>query len=151
MLDSNEKNIENKQETEIKNEFIKKLISTTIAEHGREDNQINGNKIGMQTNNFGGLNTTGNILIREYEQEVQRQDTDMNATSNANNTMGISALIDAIGLDDIDKKSKKNANTKQESFKSLNAESHISEENIRDTKYSNNELEDSSTSFKRNE
>ncbi len=88
----------------MKNEFIKKLISTTMAEYEKGNTIANNNKIDMHTNNFGGLNTTGNILIKEYEQEVQRQDTDMNGTLNATNTMGITALVEATGVGEMGKR-----------------------------------------------
>ena len=42
--------------------------------------------------NFGGLNTTGNILLKQYEQEVDRQDH-MNDTLGTMNTMGVTALV----------------------------------------------------------
>ncbi len=135
----------------MKNEFIKKLISTTMAEYEKGNTIANNNKIDMHTNNFGGLNTTGNILIKEYEQEVQRQDTDMNGTLNATNTMGITALVEATGVGEMGKREQMNKNTNRESLKSRsNVNSPISEENTRDienSKKQHDDFEDSSNSL----
>lgn len=61
-----------------------------MAEYEKKpENQNNLQATNNMQGNFGGLNTTGNILLKEYEQEVDRQDH-MNETMG---TMGVTALV----------------------------------------------------------
>lgn len=120
-------------------------------ERNNESNMVQ-NKTDTQVN-FGGLNTTGNILLKEYEQEVQRQDTDMNGTIGTVNSMGMSALMTATGMGKISSENDKEqkprvVQQRQESFKARSSiNSPISEESTTDLDAlrKQNDFEDSST------
>lgn len=139
------------EETQIKNEYINKLISSTIGE--LDKNKMNGDN-SLQKNlevtqgNFGGLNTTQNILIKEYEEALN---TEMNDTLGNTNAMtrGLASLIQvAVPRDDplVEQKSppslKANDSLKMHRQRS-SVNSPISEESERDLTRSKSKMEDS--------
>jgi hypothetical protein len=121
------------EEAKIKDEYIKTLISSTI---GELDKNFAGNSSPQKNlqetqGNFGGLNTTQNILIKEYEQVLN---TEMNETLGATGmTRGLASLVQvAVPKEELKSPpaAQKSAPKQQDSYKSRrsNVNSPISEE-----------------------
>lgn len=137
------------EETQIKNEYINKLISSTIGE--LDKNKMNADNspqknLEVTQGNFGGLNTTQNILIKEYEEALN---TEMNDTLGNTNAMtrGLASLIQvAVPKDDplVEQKSPPSLKA-SDSFKMRHrssVNSPISEESERDLTRSKSKMED---------
>ena len=97
----------NSEDSNQKNQTIRQLIASTLP--ARNDQKTNKNEEIQSSTahlNFAGLGTTGNILIKEYEQEIKRQDSNIEFTATSN-TIGalINASLTRVTLDEVHQQS----------------------------------------------
>ena len=96
----------NSEDSNQKNQTVRQLIASTLPARSDQNNRNEEIQSSTAHLNFAGLGTTGNILIKEYEQEIKRQDSNIEFTATSN-TLGalINASLTKVSLDEVHQQS----------------------------------------------